>query len=89
MPQYEGKPVLTVGKFDQARAVVTAWFAKNEPGSGLPTPYRPGHEGRMWVLSLEGADDWTIRITNDPEVRWPDGVFAEPVNGWCLGLYPA
>jgi hypothetical protein len=88
MPQYEGQPVLTVGKFDQARAVVTEWFNANGYAD-LPTPYKPGHEGPMWVLSLEGYEDWTVRISNDDTVQWPAGVFAEPVNTWCLALYPA
>jgi hypothetical protein len=43
----------------------------------------------MWVLSLEGYEDWTVRISNDDTVQWPAGVFAEPVNTWCLALYPA
>ena len=87
MPQYEGTAVLTVGKFDAARKVVTEWLGSH--GYDLATPYKPGHEGPMWVLSLEGYEDWAIRITNDESVTWPPGVFAEPVSGWCLGLYPA
>jgi hypothetical protein len=89
MPQYEGTEVLTIGKFDQARAVVKDWFAKNYPGCDMPTPYKPGHEGSMWVLTLEIAPDWAIEISHDESVKWPEGVFAEPVNGCCLGLYPA
>ena len=88
MPQYEGKEVLTIGKFDQVRKVVNDWFAR-QGCEDMPTPYKPGHEGPMWVLSYGGGDDWAIRITQDEAVVWPDGVFAEPVNGGCLGLYPA
>jgi hypothetical protein len=44
------------------------------------------HEGPFWNISLEGADDWAITIDRD---IWPEGVFVEPVAGWCLGLYPA
>lgn len=88
MPTYGGTPILTIGKFDAARQVVTDWF--NRHGyPDLPTPYKPGHEGPMWVLSLEGYDDWTLRITQDESVEWPPGVFAEAVTSWCLGLYPA
>ena len=46
----------------------------------------------MWVLSLEGGGDdvpWPIQVCDDLRDKWPDGVFAEPVNHWCLGLYPA
>lgn len=89
MPTYNGKPVLTMGKFDKAREVVRVWMGKNRPGYDMPTSYKPGHEGDMWVLSLEGADDWAVSISNDDSVVWPSGVFAEPVAGWCLGLYPA
>jgi hypothetical protein len=89
MPSYNGTRVLTVGKFDQTRAVVQDWFSKHLPGVDWPTPYKPGHEGPMWVLSLEGVGDWPIDITQDESVEWPAGVFAEPVNSWCLGLYPA
>lgn len=90
MPTYGGTPVLTVGKFDQARKVVDRWFADKYPDCDRPTPYKPGHEGPMWVLSLEGGpDDWPILLSHDDTVTWPDGVFAEPVNSWCLGLYPA
>jgi hypothetical protein len=89
MPTYGGTPVLTVGKFDQARAVVTEWFREHGDGE-FPTPYKPGHEGPMWVLSLEsGPEDWAIRITEDLRDRWPNGVHAEAVYSWCLGLYPA
>lgn len=88
MPQYNGTPVLTVGEFDAARKVVADWLDQHGYEE-LPTPYKPGHEGPMWVLSLEGYEDWAIRISADDAVQWPDGVFAEPVASWCLGLYPA
>lgn len=88
MPQYGGTEVLTIGKFDQARDIVRQWF--NDHGyADMPTPYKPGHEGPMYVLSLEGCEDWAVRISQDDTVVWPEGVFAEPVAGWCLGLYPA
>lgn len=88
MPQYDGKEVLTIGKFDAVREVVNAWFS-NHGYLDLPTPYKPGHEGPMWVLSYEGMGDWTFDITQPDAVVWPPGVYAEAVNGWCLGLYPA
>lgn len=88
MPQHEGKPVLTIGKFDEARAVVKTWLTVHGYPE-MPTPYMPGHEGPMWVLSLESYEDWAILISQDDAVQWPAGVFAEPVTGWCLGLYPS
>lgn len=87
MPQFEGREVLTVGKFDAARKVVTEWLGSH--GYDRATPYKPGHEGPMYVLSLAGCGDWAVEISHDESVIWPDGVFAEPVAGWCLGLYPA
>lgn len=54
-----------------------------------PALYPPGHEGPMWVASLEGVGEWAIGIARDDKVIWPDGVFVEPVASWCLGLYPS
>lgn len=89
MPTYEGTPVLTIGKFDQARDAVTAWFNEHAPDCDKPTPYKPGHEGPMWVLSLEGGpEDWPMQVCEALRDKWPAGVFAEPVTSWCLGLYP-
>lgn len=88
MPTYGGTPVLTIGKFDAARQVVTDWF-REQGWPDMPTPYKPGHEGPMWVLSLEGGpEDWPIRASEELRDKLPDGVFAEPVTSWCLGLYP-
>lgn len=53
-----------------------------------PALYPPGHEGPMWVVSLEGDEDWAVRII-DFNHCFPPGVFVEPVASWCLGLYPA
>lgn len=49
------------------------------------------HEGPFWNISLEGADDWAVRISHDRSDwgDWPEDVHVEPVAGWCLGLYPA
>lgn len=54
-----------------------------------PKLYAPGHEGPYWNISLEGADEWALRIGGYDETQFPSGVFAEPVYPWCLGLYPA
>lgn len=91
-PTYEGTPVLTIDKAEQAKRVAEEWFIDKIgfQESELPTMYAPGHEGPMWVLSLEGGpEDWTIMLSHDDTVKWPDGVFVEPVASWCLGLYPA
>lgn len=88
VPQYEGKEVLTIGKADACRLTVRQWF-EGRGYDNTPAMYKPGHEGAMWVLSLEGYEDWAIELADDKSVTWPDGVFIEPVAGWCLGLYPA
>jgi hypothetical protein len=44
------------------------------------------HEGPFWNISFEGDYDWAVTIRRD---IWPEGVFVEPVAGWCLGLHPA
>lgn len=49
--------------------------------------YPPGHEGEFWALSLEGCEEWAYGIGDAGII--PEGVFAEPVYSWCLGLYPA
>ena len=90
MPTYGGTPVLTIGKAEQAKSLVEAWFDKQGWGDA-PAMYKPGHEGPMWVLSLEGGpEDWPM-LVNDMIGDDLDaiGVFAEPVNHWCLGLHPA
>ena len=93
MPTYGGTPVLTPDQAEAAAHTVDQWFAiHGYEESEHPTMYKPGHEGPMWVLSLEGGGDdvpWPIQVCDDLRDKWPDGVFAEPVNHWCLGLYPA
>lgn len=88
MPQYDGQPVLTVGKADRTRDVVNDWFNKKGYAGDRPTLHKPGHEGAMWVLSMEGYGDWAVRLAADESVTWPPGVWVEPVASWCLGLYP-
>jgi hypothetical protein len=70
------------------------------PAECLPRLYEPGHSGSGWCLGWEGngPDDWTILVTaggDRPDgtpfepATFPRGVFAEPINGCELGLYPA
>lgn len=87
MPQYDGKEVLTIGLADAAKRAAEEWSDKR--GYPAPAMYKPGHEGPMWVLSLEGYGDWALGVTSDHGAAWPPGVFAEPVADWCVGLYPA
>lgn len=84
---YNETPVLTAERAEATQHVVQRWFNARGNDDG-PVLYKPGHEGPMWVLSYEGDYNWTIRICDDMRGMWPDGVFAEPVSGWCLGLYP-
>lgn len=92
MPTYGGTPILTPAQAEQAKRMVEEWFI-DQVGfqeSELPTMYDPGHEGPMWVLSLEGGpEDWPMQVCEALRDKWPAGVFAEPVTSWCLGLYPA
>jgi hypothetical protein len=91
MPTYGGTPVLTPDQAEHAQRVANDWFkAQGFEDTELPAMYQPGHEGPMWVLSLEGGpEDWPILLSHDDTVTWPDGMYVEPVTHWCLGLYPA
>lgn len=82
-PTYEGKPVLSADQAHECLVIVRGLLGTDEAQL-----YPPGHEGPMWVISLEGWEDWAIRLSELTE-EFPDGVFVEPVTGWCLGLYPA
>lgn len=90
MPHHNNNPVLTIGKADECRRIINAWLteAGNEPGR----LYKPGHEGDFWCYSLEGGpEDWPLILSGsitDSPVTWPEGVWAEPVNTWCLALHP-
>lgn len=66
--------------------VVKKWLGDDARYVSL---YPPGHEGNMWVASMEDAGAWAYDITYGSELKWPTGVFVEPVASWCLGLYPA
>lgn len=91
MPTYGGTPILTPDQAEAAAHTVDQWFAvQGYEESEYPRMYKPGHEGPMWVLSLEGGpEDWPMQVCEALRGQWPAGVFAEPVTSWCLGLYPA
>jgi hypothetical protein len=50
-----------------------------------------GFDDELYGLALEaGVDDERAqRMATDDGYPCPAGVFAEPVNHWCLALYPA
>lgn len=52
------------------------------------------HEGLMpgaWSVALESHGEWPFKATEyfytHPDAA-PAGVFLEPINSWCLGIYP-
>lgn len=53
--------------------------------------FHGGFDDEMYGLAVEaGADrEQARRLATIAGVPVPAGVFAEPVNHWCLGLYPA
>lgn len=68
-------------------AIVTAWL-QNNSASVDPDLQEPGRQCGGWaVVSEHGDPDWPWRMSQDESVNWPPGVFAEPVNNACLGLY--
>lgn len=90
MPIFGGTEVLTLTKANEAQALVQGWFrTQGYEDRDMPVMYEPGHEGPMYVLSLEGEEDWPFNVCEALRDKWPAGVFAEPVTNWCLGLYPA
>lgn len=56
-------------------------------------PYRAfegGTDEELFELAqAEVGAEGAAKLANDPGAACPEGVFAEPVNHWCLGLYPA
>lgn len=90
-PTYGGTPVLTEPVARCAQNIVNEWFTARGAARAhdYPTLYEPGHEGPMWVLSLEGGpEDWPMLIGDAlGDTLRQLGVFIEPVNHWCLGLY--
>lgn len=73
---------------EQAQECLTVVRNLLGPGGEDAAIYPPGHEGPMWVVSLEGCGDWAVRLAA-LDGAFPADVFVEPVADWCLGLYPA
>jgi hypothetical protein len=80
--------------FEQVRTMVED-FIKERFGSihedYPPKVFEPGFHAAGWTIGYEGAYDWTVLFSahqfeiDDPRLK---GLFVEPVNGWCLGIYP-
>lgn len=53
---------------------------------GTPTLYDPGFHCSGWAVAWEEAPDgWVHEVSKHVRI---EGVFIEPVNHWCVGLYP-
>lgn len=68
--------------------IITDYIERIAGPGWEPALYPPGHEGNYWCVSLEGADEWAIKIQRDETVTWPAGVWTEPAYSWCLALHP-
>lgn len=75
----------------QAQAVlryIERVYVPEATAGDCPFLKEPGTETSGWCVAWEGHWGWSIDVA--PAVtREFSGVFAEPVNGWCLGLYRA
>ena len=77
------------------KAQVNAVARKLAEHFGVPvstfTAYEPGYHSGGWTLAAEEGVpyEWTIEASELLNGSGPVKVFSEPVNHWCLGLYPA
>lgn len=73
---------------ETAEIVRTAIADRYDPEMfGTPTLYEPGFHCSGWAVAWEEAPDgWVHEVSQHVRFR---GVFIEPVNHWCVGLYPA
>ena len=77
------------------KAQVNAVARKLAEHFGVPvstfTAYEPGYHSGGWTLAAEKGVpyEWTIEASELLNGSGPVKVFSEPVNHWCLGLYPA
>lgn len=79
---------LTREQAEACLTIVQSWLADPHTG-GQAKLYEPGFHCGGWAIALEGGpDDWPWQVSQAiGEFGWPEGVYAEPVNHWCLGLY--
>lgn len=84
------KNIVTNEQAEQVlQAVKDKWPMYVVPFSDGPTLYPHDHEEMpkgCWSIAWEGGpEDWSWRTSM--EITVP-GVFLEPMNSWCLGLFP-
>lgn len=69
---------------EQVLAAVKAKYAEDVEYFGAPKLYPPGFHASGWTVAWEcGPEDWVYRYTDYAQ----PGLFLEPVNHWCLGVY--
>lgn len=82
---------LTREQAEQCLATVREWLVKagGQWAADEAKLYDPGFHCGGWAIALEGGpEEWPWHVSQAVgEEGWPDGVFAEPVASWCLGLY--
>jgi hypothetical protein len=87
----EEAPQLTHSQAKAVLEMVRAWIATTDPYAAKEVRlYEPGFHTGGWSIALEGGPyEWPMTVCESLRATCPVGVFAEPVNHWCLGLYPA
>lgn len=72
-------------KVAECLAAVKAWA----PDASDANMYVPGFHSDAWVIAMEeGPYEWPMLANHeDTGVKWPDGVFTEPLNHWAMCLY--
>lgn len=81
---------LTLTQASVCLEITKGWIARTDPSAAADLAlYPPGFHADGYTIALEGGpEDWPWHLTQDETITMPGGIFAEPVNGWCLGLYP-
>jgi hypothetical protein len=70
----------------EAAAVKLTEHFGAEPGTF--TVYEPGFHSDGWTIAAEDGAPYGWAIQAWPVLaEWQSGLFFEPVNHWCLGLY--
>jgi hypothetical protein len=88
---YQDPDVLPQGKAEVVFEIVKGLLAAYDPTYAAEVRlFEPGFHAKGWTIGLEcELDSWPYLLTGRTDIRWPADVYAEPVNHWCLGLYPA
>ncbi len=87
MTSEDGTTYLTEGEAKECLHLIKECTDRRFGPGWEPALYPPGHEGEFWNVSLEGLEDWAMRV--DEVVAWPPGVYAEPIYSWGIALYRA